>query len=183
MVTAKAIATDCGIYTDGVVMEGPDFRRFTDEQFDDASGTPGRIGSWIPTTPSRDMSFSSRLRSADEGSLESAGPRPLDGTERERFENVIHSYAKQSLRTISLAYHFATASGTPGRIGSWIPTTPSRDMSFSSRLRSADAAGPRPLDGTERERFENVILSYAKQSLRTISLAYRDVTMRTTTPA
>ncbi|KAJ5865733.1 hypothetical protein N7534_000286 [Penicillium rubens] len=35
MVTAKAIATDCGIYTDGVVMEGPDFRRFTDEQFDE----------------------------------------------------------------------------------------------------------------------------------------------------
>jgi Ca2+-transporting ATPase len=35
MVTAKAIATDCGIYTDGVVMEGPDFRRLTDEQFDE----------------------------------------------------------------------------------------------------------------------------------------------------
>ncbi|KAJ6181064.1 hypothetical protein N7519_011525 [Penicillium mononematosum] len=35
MVTAKAIATDCGIYTDGAVMEGPDFRRLTDEQFDE----------------------------------------------------------------------------------------------------------------------------------------------------
>ncbi|OGE47612.1 hypothetical protein PENARI_c040G02830 [Penicillium arizonense] len=33
MVTAKAIATDCGIYTDGIVMEGPVFRTLTDRQF------------------------------------------------------------------------------------------------------------------------------------------------------
>ncbi|THC96006.1 hypothetical protein EYZ11_004505 [Aspergillus tanneri] len=33
MVTAKAIATDCGIYTNGVVMEGPHFRTLSDEQF------------------------------------------------------------------------------------------------------------------------------------------------------
>ncbi|KKY27427.1 putative calcium-translocating p-type atpase [Diplodia seriata] len=32
VVTAKAIATDCGIYTDGVVMEGPAFRTLSDEQ-------------------------------------------------------------------------------------------------------------------------------------------------------
>ncbi|KAL4912666.1 hypothetical protein BDW62DRAFT_194137 [Aspergillus aurantiobrunneus] len=35
MVTAKAIATDCGIYTDGVVMEGPRFRTLSDAEFDD----------------------------------------------------------------------------------------------------------------------------------------------------
>lgn len=35
MVTAKAIATDCGIYTGGVIMEGPDFRRLTDEELDE----------------------------------------------------------------------------------------------------------------------------------------------------
>ncbi|KAL4938019.1 hypothetical protein BDV06DRAFT_63326 [Aspergillus oleicola] len=35
MVTAKAIATDCGIYTGGVVMEGPKFRTLTDAEFDD----------------------------------------------------------------------------------------------------------------------------------------------------
>ena len=35
MVTAKAIATDCGIYTGGVIMEGPDFRKMTDDQFDE----------------------------------------------------------------------------------------------------------------------------------------------------
>ncbi|KAL4907051.1 hypothetical protein BDW74DRAFT_176652 [Aspergillus multicolor] len=35
MVTAKAIATDCGIYTGGVVMEGPKFRTLSDAEFDD----------------------------------------------------------------------------------------------------------------------------------------------------
>jgi Ca2+-transporting ATPase len=30
VVTAKAIASDCGIYTDGIVMEGPEFRKLTD---------------------------------------------------------------------------------------------------------------------------------------------------------
>jgi Ca2+-transporting ATPase len=33
MVTAKAIATDCGIYTGGIVMEGPKFRTLSDEEF------------------------------------------------------------------------------------------------------------------------------------------------------
>lgn len=33
IVTAKAIATDCNIYTDGIVMEGPVFRTLTEEQF------------------------------------------------------------------------------------------------------------------------------------------------------
>ncbi|OJD30978.1 calcium-translocating p-type atpase [Diplodia corticola] len=32
VVTAKAIATDCGIYTDGLVMEGPEFRTLSDER-------------------------------------------------------------------------------------------------------------------------------------------------------
>ncbi|EKG21343.1 ATPase P-type H+ transporting proton pump [Macrophomina phaseolina MS6] len=32
VVTAKAIATDCGIYTDGLVMEGPVFRTLSDEK-------------------------------------------------------------------------------------------------------------------------------------------------------
>lgn len=32
VVTAKAIATDCGIYTDGIVMEGPAFRTLSDEK-------------------------------------------------------------------------------------------------------------------------------------------------------
>lgn len=32
VVTAKAIATDCGIYTDGIVMEGPVFRTLTHEK-------------------------------------------------------------------------------------------------------------------------------------------------------
>ncbi|KAL2814007.1 hypothetical protein BJX63DRAFT_431641 [Aspergillus granulosus] len=35
MVTAKAIATDCGIYTGGVVMEGPHFRTLSDDEFRD----------------------------------------------------------------------------------------------------------------------------------------------------
>jgi Ca2+-transporting ATPase len=35
MVTAKAIATDCGIYTGGIVMEGPRFRTLSDEEFKD----------------------------------------------------------------------------------------------------------------------------------------------------
>ncbi|KAL0934931.1 plasma membrane calcium-transporting atpase 2 [Colletotrichum truncatum] len=34
-VTAKAIGTECGIYTNGVVMEGPDFRRLSDAEMDD----------------------------------------------------------------------------------------------------------------------------------------------------
>lgn len=34
VITAKAIATECGIYTEGgIVMEGPQFRKMTDEQF------------------------------------------------------------------------------------------------------------------------------------------------------
>ncbi|KAL2841861.1 hypothetical protein BJY01DRAFT_217092 [Aspergillus pseudoustus] len=35
MVTAKAIATDCGIYTGGVIMEGPSFRTLSDAEFDE----------------------------------------------------------------------------------------------------------------------------------------------------
>ncbi|RDW58550.1 Calcium-transporting ATPase [Aspergillus mulundensis] len=35
MVTAKAIATDCGIYTGGIVMEGPKFRTLSDAEFDE----------------------------------------------------------------------------------------------------------------------------------------------------
>ncbi|KAF2645412.1 calcium-translocating P-type ATPase [Massarina eburnea CBS 473.64] len=34
IVTAKAIATDCGIYTDGIVMEGPEFRKLSNEDMD-----------------------------------------------------------------------------------------------------------------------------------------------------
>ncbi|OAL46758.1 calcium-translocating P-type ATPase [Pyrenochaeta sp. DS3sAY3a] len=34
IVTAKAIATDCGIYTDGIVMEGPEFRKLSDDEMD-----------------------------------------------------------------------------------------------------------------------------------------------------
>ncbi|KAI8305675.1 Calcium-transporting ATPase 2 [Colletotrichum sp. SAR11_59] len=33
-VTAKTIASECGIYTDGIVMEGPDFRRLSDAEMD-----------------------------------------------------------------------------------------------------------------------------------------------------
>ncbi|KAI2605609.1 plasma membrane calcium-transporting ATPase [Hypoxylon sp. NC1633] len=33
-VTAQAIATECGIYTDGVIMEGPEFRRLRTEEMD-----------------------------------------------------------------------------------------------------------------------------------------------------
>ncbi|KAK1449568.1 calcium-translocating P-type ATPase [Colletotrichum melonis] len=33
-VTAKAIASECGIYTDGIVMNGPDFRRLSDAEMD-----------------------------------------------------------------------------------------------------------------------------------------------------
>ncbi|KAF2750149.1 calcium-translocating P-type ATPase [Sporormia fimetaria CBS 119925] len=36
VVTAKAIATDCGIYTDGIIMEGPEFRKLTDAEMDAA---------------------------------------------------------------------------------------------------------------------------------------------------
>lgn len=32
--TAKAIAKECGIYTDGLVIEGPDFRRLSEEEMD-----------------------------------------------------------------------------------------------------------------------------------------------------
>jgi Ca2+-transporting ATPase len=35
MTTAKAIATECGIYTGGLVMEGPVFRKLNDEQMND----------------------------------------------------------------------------------------------------------------------------------------------------
>ncbi|PVH95686.1 calcium-translocating P-type ATPase [Periconia macrospinosa] len=34
IVTAKAIATECGIYTDGIVMEGPEFRQLSDNDMD-----------------------------------------------------------------------------------------------------------------------------------------------------
>jgi len=34
IVTAKAIATECGIYTDGIVMEGPEFRKMTEQEMD-----------------------------------------------------------------------------------------------------------------------------------------------------
>ncbi|KAF2682157.1 calcium-translocating P-type ATPase [Lentithecium fluviatile CBS 122367] len=34
VLTAKAIATDCGIYTDGIVMEGPEFRKLSDDDMD-----------------------------------------------------------------------------------------------------------------------------------------------------
>ncbi|KAI8959899.1 plasma membrane calcium-transporting ATPase [Daldinia sp. FL1419] len=33
-VTAQAIATECGIYTDGLIMEGPDFRKLSEEEMD-----------------------------------------------------------------------------------------------------------------------------------------------------
>ncbi|KAF2866406.1 hypothetical protein BDV95DRAFT_553044 [Massariosphaeria phaeospora] len=35
VITAKAIAVDCGIYTDGIVMEGPEFRKLSDSQMDE----------------------------------------------------------------------------------------------------------------------------------------------------
>jgi P-type Ca2+ transporter type 2C len=34
LVTARAIATECGIYTDGIVMEGPEFRKLSEEELD-----------------------------------------------------------------------------------------------------------------------------------------------------
>ncbi|KAH7020583.1 hypothetical protein EDB80DRAFT_821723 [Ilyonectria destructans] len=34
VITARAIATECGIFTDGIVMEGPEFRRLSEEQLD-----------------------------------------------------------------------------------------------------------------------------------------------------
>ncbi|KAF2738943.1 calcium-translocating P-type ATPase [Polyplosphaeria fusca] len=34
IVTAKAIAVDCGIYTDGIVMEGPEFRKLSEDEMD-----------------------------------------------------------------------------------------------------------------------------------------------------
>ncbi|KAF2994688.1 plasma membrane calcium [Curvularia kusanoi] len=36
MQTARAIATECNIYTDGLVMEGPEFRRLSESQMDEA---------------------------------------------------------------------------------------------------------------------------------------------------
>lgn len=35
IVTARAIATECGIYTDGIVMEGPEFRKLSDQDMDE----------------------------------------------------------------------------------------------------------------------------------------------------
>lgn len=34
IVTARAIATECGIFTDGIIMEGPEFRRLSEEELD-----------------------------------------------------------------------------------------------------------------------------------------------------
>lgn len=34
IVTARAIATECGIFTDGIVMEGPEFRRLSQQELD-----------------------------------------------------------------------------------------------------------------------------------------------------
>lgn len=34
IVTARAIATDCGIYNDGIVMEGPEFRTLSEDEMD-----------------------------------------------------------------------------------------------------------------------------------------------------
>ncbi|RBA15422.1 calcium-translocating P-type ATPase, PMCA-type [Fusarium proliferatum] len=34
LVTARAIATECGIFTDGIVMEGPEFRKLSEEELD-----------------------------------------------------------------------------------------------------------------------------------------------------
>lgn len=34
IVTARAIATECGIYTDGIVMEGPEFRKLSEDEMD-----------------------------------------------------------------------------------------------------------------------------------------------------
>jgi Ca2+-transporting ATPase len=34
IVTARAIATECGIFTDGIVMEGPEFRKLSEEELD-----------------------------------------------------------------------------------------------------------------------------------------------------
>lgn len=34
LITAKAIATECGIYTDGIVIEGPEFRRLPEAELD-----------------------------------------------------------------------------------------------------------------------------------------------------
>lgn len=34
IITARAIATECGIFTDGVVMEGPEFRRLSEAELD-----------------------------------------------------------------------------------------------------------------------------------------------------
>lgn len=33
-ITAQAIATECGIYTDGIIMEGPEFRRLSEAEMD-----------------------------------------------------------------------------------------------------------------------------------------------------
>lgn len=34
LITARAIATECGIFTDGIVMEGPEFRKLSEEELD-----------------------------------------------------------------------------------------------------------------------------------------------------
>lgn len=34
IITSRAIATECGIFTDGIVMEGPEFRRLSEEELD-----------------------------------------------------------------------------------------------------------------------------------------------------
>jgi Ca2+-transporting ATPase len=34
MITARAIATECGIFTDGIILEGPEFRRLSEQELD-----------------------------------------------------------------------------------------------------------------------------------------------------
>ncbi|KAL3456700.1 hypothetical protein BJX64DRAFT_36723 [Aspergillus heterothallicus] len=34
VITARAIATECGIFTDGIILEGPEFRRLSEEELD-----------------------------------------------------------------------------------------------------------------------------------------------------
>ncbi|KAL2809123.1 calcium-translocating P-type ATPase [Aspergillus granulosus] len=34
IITARAIATECGIFTDGIIMEGPEFRRLSEQELD-----------------------------------------------------------------------------------------------------------------------------------------------------
>ncbi|KAH8422449.1 uncharacterized protein LDX57_000204 [Aspergillus melleus] len=63
MVTAKAIATDCGIYTGGVVMEGPHFRTLTDEQF---AATLPRLQVLARSSPEDKRILVTRLREMGE---------------------------------------------------------------------------------------------------------------------